>query len=143
MKVILLKDIDKSKKAGSILKVKNGYAKNYLFFKEKAVLATKKNVLSLNKNNLKASNTNKIFKNIKKLNNISIIIPVRTKNNKIIYGSINTKSIIKILKSLNFKFSNTFINKNILIKEVGQYKIEIKNNKLDLPIILNIIIKSV
>ena len=49
MKVILLENISKIGSIGDIIDVKRGFARNYLISKKKALFASKKNVLDVEK----------------------------------------------------------------------------------------------
>ena len=50
MQVILLENISKLGKIGDLVKVKNGYARNYLLRQNKALRANKENIELVNKN---------------------------------------------------------------------------------------------
>ena len=60
MQVILLENISKLGKIGDLVKVKNGFARNYLLKKNKALRANKENIKLVNKN--KSELTKKIQK---------------------------------------------------------------------------------
>ena len=60
MQVILLENISKLGKIGDLVKVKNGYARNFLLKKNKALRANKENIELVNKN--KSELTKKILK---------------------------------------------------------------------------------
>ena len=126
MKIILLKNVENLGKIGDMVNVKNGYAKNFLFPKEKAILSTIVNLAKIKNNNLQL---NKKTKEIEKLNNISIVIPTIIKTNGEIYGSINKFSLYNLFKNLDLKIDFKTIQKNIIIKKPGKYKIEFKNKQ--------------
>ena len=48
MQIILLESLNKIGKAGEVVSVKDGYAKNYLIPKNKAIVANKTNLANLN-----------------------------------------------------------------------------------------------
>lgn len=133
MKIILLEKITKLGDQGEIIEVKNGYAKNFLIPREKALLANKKNIL-LQKEIVKSEKyKDNSFSNIAaNLSNITIIVPVLTKENDELYVTITSNNFIKILKSLNLEIKQKNLTKEILIRECGNYTIEIKkeNNEI-------------
>lgn len=125
MKILLTKDIKKLGEIGKIIEVNSGYAKNYLIPTKKAIIANKENLLKF----IKIKIDNKTNNVDDKINNTSIIIPVTPKNDNEIYGSITPKSLAKIFKKLNLQVNSKNINKNISIRKIGKYKLEIKNKK--------------
>jgi large subunit ribosomal protein L9 len=128
MKIILLSKKDNSNLIGKIIDVKPGYAKNFLLPKKLAILNTYKNNMLINNILLKK---NKNTEELKKISNTSIILKSRIKKDNLIYGSITSKSIIKVLKALDIKLNYMKINRDIFIKKIGTYKIDIHLNKND------------
>lgn len=123
MKIILKEKIGFNK-IGDIITVKNGYAKNYLIPKEKALLVNKKNILIIKKNLKNIEEDSK--KNLKNINNTCIIISAATKKNDELYVAIKSKKLSQLLKKLNLNLNETnFLNKINIIK-LGKYKIDIK-----------------
>jgi len=132
MEIILLQDIPKLGHKDDIVKVKEGYGRNYLIPKGMAVMATA-SAKKVHAENLKQ----RAFKEEKikqealelagKLNGIKLAIGAKTSSTGKIFGSVNT---IQIAESLNEKGFN-IDRKNISIpedqiKEVGTYKAVIK-----------------
>lgn len=137
MKVLLLENIKNLGQKGDIVNIKSGYARNYLIPFSKVLPFNSKNAIDLNKNSLNVNNDyeNKINNS---LNNTTIIIPVKLKNNKEIYGSFNSVKLSRIIKKLNLKLSIKNLRNNIFLKNIGNYKIEFKtkNENISLFIIL-------
>lgn len=132
MKIVLLENF-KLGKIGDIVKVKNGYAKNFIFPNKKGLNATSSNIEKIKCNLINNSDIkkNEEIKNSKKLNNINIIVPVSIKKNEEIYGSFNSKRLSKILKRLEINLNIKTIEKEFLIKKLGTYKIVFKNKKFN------------
>ena len=63
MQVILLENISKLGKIGDLVKVKNGYARNFLLKKNKALRANKENIDLVNKNKSELTKKNTEIKN--------------------------------------------------------------------------------
>jgi len=141
MKIILTKNFNNLGEKGDTVHVKNGYAKNYLFPSQKAMLATPKNIQKVNLKK-KINDINKKINDISKINDTTIIIAATTKNENEIYGSINPQTLSKILKKLNIKINLKNINKNISIKKIGRYKLELKNKKQDITSTIYIILSK-
>ena len=135
MKIILKEKLNKINKFDQIINVKNGYAKNYLIPKNKAIFASPKNIKLFYKNKI-----NNDLKIKKKIENITILIGVNTKNNEYTYNNINNSTLYKLLKKMNIKVKQNQIKLKILINKIGQYNFEISNNKNRTDISLNLIL---
>ena len=102
MQVILLENISKLGKIGDLVKVKNGYARNFLLKKNKALRANKENIELVNKNKseLTKKNTeikNKFIEKANKIKNKKIKVYKAIKENGDLYASIKPKEISKII----------------------------------------------
>ncbi len=103
MEIILLENILNLGNIGDRVKVKNGYGRNYLLKKGKALRFNKENQDfvskkkdELNKKNLEIKNK---FKEIAKLvNNKTFIFNKESKENGDLYGSIKPKEITNLIK---------------------------------------------
>ena len=144
MQVILLENIKNLGKIGDIVKVKRGYARNYLIKFEKALNASKENIKIvdnkkklLNKKDLelKKEAKNKFEILNKKIYKIQKLV---TENNDL-YGSIKPTEIVKIIKErekVDIKPSNIDLLKEI--KSVGIFNATVN---LHSEIQANILIK--
>ena len=98
MNIILLENIYKLGKIGDQVKVKNGYGRNYLLSKGKALVANKENIDLTNKKkdelNKKDLEEKKRFQEIaSKINKKMIIFKKEAKENGDLYASIKPKEI--------------------------------------------------
>ena len=128
MQVILLENIKNLGKIGDIVKVKRGYARNYLIKFEKALNASKENIKivinkkeQLNKNDLilkkKAKN------NFEILNNKNYKIQKLVTENNDLYGSVKPTEIAKIIKEKdNVDIMPSQIDLKKEIKSIGTFK---------------------
>ncbi len=131
MQIILLETLNKLGKAGEIVSVKDGYARNYLIPQKKAIIANKKNKADLsskmsqiNKNNEIKINEANSMKSI--LDNKNIIIQMEANEEGNLYGNITTKQIIEKVKH---EFSINLDPRNIIIgniKQLGQYTVTLR-----------------
>ena len=102
MQIILLENINKLGKIGDLVEVKNGYARNFLLKKNKALRANKENIDLVNKNKSELTKKNIEVKNkfIEKANlikNKKIKIYKSVKENGDLYASIKPKEISKLI----------------------------------------------
>ena len=131
MQVILLENISKLGKIGDLVKVKNGYARNFLLKKNKALRANKENIELVNKNKseLTKKNTeikNKFIEKANKIKNKSIKVYKAIKENGDLYASIKPKEISKIiLDELKTEIGPSEIIIKKEINKIGQFDINI------------------
>ncbi len=131
MQIILLETQNKLGKAGEIVTVKDGFARNYLIPQKKAVVANLENKKNLearmeqiNENNENKISEASLIKTKLDGNDISIEMEANEENK--LYGNINQKHVIEEIKS---KFSQNLSSDNIItgsIKTLGDHEITIR-----------------
>lgn len=132
MKVILIKDVKGSGKAGQVLDVADGYARNFLLAKGYAIEATAKNINDLE--GKKASQQHKLDvakadaeTAAAKLNGKSLTIKAKAGQGGKLFGSVTTTTLCDMIKS---QFGVDVDKKKIVlssdIKAYGDYDFEIK-----------------
>jgi len=131
MEVILLKDMENLGKVGDIVKVKDGYARNYLIPSGIALPATKSNVARV-KNELqslrkKAERQLAKFKEMaEKLNTTRITIEHEAGEEGKLFGSVTTSQIEKALHEAGFEdVEKRQIILEKPIRETGTYEVKI------------------
>ena len=131
MELILLENILNLGNIGDTVKVKNGYGRNFLLKKGKALRFNKENLDLVNKKkdelNRKNLETKSKFKEISKLiNNKTFTFSKESKENGDLYGSIKPKEISNLIKE---KTNADVSPSQIILKEelnkIGIYKVEI------------------
>ena len=131
MQVILLENISKLGKIGDLVKVKNGYARNFLLKKNKALRANKENIELVNKNKseLNKKNTeikNKFIEKANKIKNKKIKVYKAIKENGDLYATIKPKEISKIIfDELKTEIGPSEIIIKKEINKIGQFDINI------------------
>jgi large subunit ribosomal protein L9 len=131
MKVILRKDFSQLGQTGDILEVKNGYARNYLIPQGIAVLATPKNMKSLEEEQrLSEIRMNKDRKNAeilaKELETVSLTVAVAVGEEDRVFGSVTAQNIADKLKEKNYNIDKKKISLKEPIKALGIYNVSIK-----------------
>lgn len=135
MEVILKKDIDKLGYKDEVVKVKPGYARNYLLPRDLALVATDstKKILAENlkqRSHKEAKVKAEAEKVAAKLKEVSIKVGAKAGENGKIFGSVNTIQVADALKKLGFDFERkNIIIKNEPIKVLGSYEAVIKLHK--------------
>ena len=128
MKVILLQDIENIGKKDEVKNVANGFARNFLFPKKLAKIATKEVIAELEKQReleeKKAEEELKATQEIvSKIDGLEIEVPVKIDEQGKLYGSINNVEISKIFKEKGFEIKRNQIKIPQPIKEIGEYPV--------------------
>ncbi|NLY82122.1 MAG: 50S ribosomal protein L9 [Clostridiales bacterium] len=132
MLVILKKDIKGTGKAGDVVTVSDGYARNMLLPREMAIKATDKNVRSVEKqkNILKEKESKEKEKAVNKAKELeakSVVVKTKTGENGKLFGSITSMDIAKALKeqeSINIDKKKIILKTPI--KQIGVFEVDIK-----------------
>tara|TARA_B100000949_G_scaffold233187_1_gene249030 strand:- start:956 stop:1678 length:723 start_codon:yes stop_codon:yes gene_type:complete len=131
MEVILIENIEKLGKVGDVVKVKDGYARNYLIPKKKVLRANKENlkVFEQKKSFIEAEEKKRKEKSeeiTKKIKGLEILIIRNAAENGQLYGSVTSKDIVKEIFLLNkIEFLNEQINLKKTLKSIGVFEVEI------------------
>ena len=131
MEIILLESLNKLGGIGDIVKVKDGYARNFLIPQKKALRASNENkeYFAKIKKDLVEKN-NKVIEiaqlAVKEILSIEVIFIRNASDNGQLYGSVSPKDISNYFheKKIDVKPSN--VNFHNAIKKVGIYDINIK-----------------
>jgi large subunit ribosomal protein L9 len=135
MEIILIQDIQNLGYKDDIIKVKSGYARNYLIPKGLAVNATE-SAKKVHAENMKqrAHKEEKVKNEAKeiaeKLKGVSLTIGAKASTKGKIFGSVNTIQISEALKEKGFDIDRKQITiKEELIKEIGKYTAKVRLHK--------------
>ena len=134
MEVILREDIEKLGSRGQVVKVTNGYARNFLLPKRLAVAAT-----DSNKKIVEQERSAHLRRDAKKqgdaeelgklMSAVTINISQKAGENDQLFGSVTSKDIAEALEKQNY----TVDRRNILlpdpIKQLGEHKVPIRLHK--------------
>lgn len=131
MEVILNKDVDKIGRAGTVVNVKEGFARNFLFPHNLAKPATLSSLKKLEQEQqTKAAQSAKIKAESElikqRLSALSLTIPALTQNEEKLYGSIGVHEIAEALKAEGFAIGKNIIDLTEPIKSLGIYEIPVK-----------------
>jgi large subunit ribosomal protein L9 len=133
MKVILTQNVPSLGKAGSLIKVNDGYARNYLIPKGLASEADEKNIklFEHEKRNIlhKAEKERKTAQDLADaLSKVTITISRKVGDQDKLFGSVSVKDIETALKEKGYDVHRKMIvhEHGEHIKSLGEYKIKIK-----------------
>ncbi len=142
VKVILKTDVPGQGKKDQIIEASEGYVRNYLIPKGKAIIANSSAVESLEaekkRNLLNQKNLENNFRKIKKeIEDIDIEIKRKLINEEKLFGTLSQKEISEALLKKGVTVSAKQINLKQPIKAVGEYDVEVvldRNIKANLKI---------
>ncbi len=131
MQVILKKDQENLGEALSVVNVKDGYARNFLFPRGIAVLATEGNKkavaearkLTEKREEKKQKEARQIAK---KIEGISCTIPVKVGEEDKLFGSVGNGEIAEFLKKEGFDIDKRDIDLEDPIRSLGVYTVPVK-----------------
>ena len=130
MKIILLKSYENLGKVGEIVKVKPGFARNYLIPNKIASLATDQNIKALevflkSQENKEAKNRINLEALSKKLNSLTLKFDVQVGEDEKLFGSVTSQMIADELADKGYTVDKKEIVLEETIKELGNFKIAI------------------
>lgn len=131
MEVILNQDIDKLGTSGRIVKVKDGFGRNFLIPQGLAVPLTPENLRKIEQEKqrgaLQLEKAKKEAERLKeRLSNLSLTLPVLTHEEDKLYGSVTASDIATALKEEGFTLDKNSIFLDEPIKSLGIYEVLIK-----------------
>uniref|UniRef100_A0A7V4JP22 Large ribosomal subunit protein bL9 n=1 Tax=Thermodesulfobacterium geofontis TaxID=1295609 RepID=A0A7V4JP22_9BACT len=131
MEVILIRDIPKLGKAGDVVKVKDGYARNYLIPKGLAILANQKTIKALeNQRKIILAKVERERKKLEsfaeKLEGMSLTVYRKTIEEDRIFGSVSSFDILNMLKEKGIEIEKSQIILEEPIKKLGTFEVPIK-----------------
>lgn len=128
--VILLERIDNLGQMGETVKVKPGYARNYLLPQKKALRATKENIayFESQKKALEAQNLKKkeeAEKVAKKLDGMKVVIIRQAAEGGQLYGSVASRDIAEAVTANGVEIGRSQVVLNDAFKSIGLFKVTI------------------
>jgi large subunit ribosomal protein L9 len=144
MEVILLERVANLGQMGEVVRVKDGYARNYLLPKGKALRATQANKtkfegmkVELQARNLAAkSEADKVGS---KLNGQSFVVLRQASETGQLYGSVSPRDIAALLANGGFAIDRNQIALNVPIKSIGVHKVPVLlHPELEVTITVNV-----
>ncbi len=130
MEVILLERVAKLGQMGDVVRVKDGFARNYLLPKGKALRATKDNKARFEgmKAQLEARNLEmrgEAEKVAAKLDGQSFVVLRQASETGQLYGSVSPRDLVAVLSEAGFSLNRNQIALNAPIKSIGLHKVPV------------------
>ena len=130
MDVILLERIEKLGTIGDVVKVKNGYARNFLLPRGKALRANDANrkVFDANREKIEAQNAERrsdAEKDAKKVDGLKIQLIRQASNTGQLYGSVSARDLAEAMEAAGHKVAKNQIVLDRPIKAIGVQDVKI------------------
>jgi len=130
MEVILLERVAKLGQMGEVVKVRDGYARNYLLKRRKALRATAENrakydgmKAELEANNIQAKS--EASKAAEKIDGVEIVIIRQASESGQLFGSVSVRDIVVSLAAQKITISRPQVWLDAPIKTIGRQKVTI------------------
>ncbi len=130
MEVILREDVPAVGKAGEIVKVAEGYGRNYLFPHKKAVPVTPGNLKQLEQQKQAIESRREKLKKeaedlAQKITGVTVVLAKQAGEEDKIFGSVSTREIAAQLEGQGIKLDRRVIRIATPIKTTGEHTVEV------------------
>ena len=130
MDVILLERIEKLGAIGDVVKVKNGYARNFLLPNGKALRANDANrkVFEANRTRIESQNAERrsaAEKDAEKVDGVTIQLIRQASNTGQLYGSVSARDLAELLEAEGHKVAKNQIVLDRPIKAIGLHEVKV------------------
>ncbi|MDQ2877811.1 MAG: 50S ribosomal protein L9 [Pseudomonadota bacterium] len=130
MDVILLERVEKLGQIGDVVKVKDGFARNFLLPNKKALRANdaNKKVFEANRERIVADNASRRGEaeaEAKSIDGTSITLIRQSSNSGQLYGSVAVRDLVEALEAQNHKIAKSAIVLDKPIKSIGLYEVKV------------------
>jgi large subunit ribosomal protein L9 len=130
MEVILLERVAKLGQMGEVVRVKDGFARNFLLPRGKALRATKENRSRFESMKVELEAKNLELKGdadkvAKKLDGQAFTVLRQAAENGQLYGSVSPRDIVALVSQKGFALERGQVSLNTPIKAIGQHKVPI------------------
>ncbi len=131
MEVILLERVEKLGQMGQVVKVRPGFARNYLLPQKKALRATKENLAIFEKQRAQLEAANLARRGdaeqvAQKLEGISVVIIRQAGESGQLYGSVTARDIAQAVTEAGFTITKGQVTLDKAIKTLGLYAMRIR-----------------
>src|SRR5438067_3445255 len=131
MEVILREHVDNLGRRGEIVKVADGYARNYLLPRKLALLATQGNKKQIERERVKFDAKELEEKNVAqavadRLKNVEVDIARKVGETEALYGSVTSGDIADVLAAKGYDIDKRRLQLPDAIKKLGEYDVPVQ-----------------
>ncbi len=130
MDVILLERVEKLGAIGDVVQVKDGYARNFLLPRKKALRSNDANrkVFEANRTRIEIDNTarrNEAEKDARRFADTTVVLIRQASNTGQLYGSVAVRDLVDALNDKGHKVSKAAVVLDKPIKSIGLYEVRV------------------
>ena len=130
MEVILLERVEKLGGIGDVVKVKDGFARNFLLPRKKALRANEANrrVFEANRERIVAENAarrSEAEKEAKTIDGVTLTLIRQSSNTGQLYGSVAVRDLIESFEALGYKVNKAQVVLDRPIKTIGVHEVRV------------------
>ena len=145
MEVILREDVEKVGARGSVVKVADGYARNFLLPKRLAVAATDANKKIVEQEReayvRREAKVKSDAESLAQLmQNVTVTLRHRVGENNHLFGSVTAKDIADALEAQKFHIERRKIQLDEPIRTVGEHKVPVRLHR-DVSVDINVVVE--
>jgi large subunit ribosomal protein L9 len=131
MEIILREDVEKLGNRGELVKVANGYARNFLLPRRLAVAATDANRKIVEQERQAHLRKEAKLKTesedlAKLLTGVSVTIAQKAGENDQLFGSVTSKDVVDALAAKNYTIDRRKVQLDEPIKQLGEFKVPVR-----------------
>ena len=131
MNIILMENVEKLGQVGDVVKVKNGYARNYLLPRQLGMPATEGNIKRIEKEKAKRlavyeTQKKEAQEKAEQLSKISLTIAVEVNDQEKLYGAVSETEILQALEAEGQKIDKKSLVIEKAIDDLGIFEIGVK-----------------
>jgi len=130
MKIIMTETMEKIGKAGQVINVKDGFARNFLFPKKLAIIASPANLkkIALIEAEAQASISRKLLEykeNVRKIKDLQAVFSRRADQEGKLFGSVSEVDLLNFLakNEIHLEKNNIILEKHL--KHIGEWEVDI------------------
>ena len=145
MEVILREHVDNLGRRGEVVKVADGYARNYLLPRKLALLVTEGNKKQIEREraklDLKEAEEKRVVDAVaERLASVEVVITRKVGETDALYGSVTTADIVEALNAKGFDIDKRKLQLAEPIKKVGEVKVPVKlHREVTVPVTVKVV----
>ena len=145
MEVILREHVENLGHRGEVVKVADGYARNYLLPRKLALLVTEGNKKQIERERAKldakeAEEKSLIEAVAERLATVEVVIARKVGETDALYGSVTTADIVEVLTAKGFEIDKRKLQLAEPIKKLGEVKVPVKlHREIIVPLTVKVV----
>jgi len=145
MRVILIDDVFELGKRGDLVRVADGYGRNYLIPKKLAIAATEGNQKMIDQQRLALAKKATTYREeaellARELDQLHLILSRKCGETGTLFGSVTSKELALLLKQTGIELDRRKVVMNQPIKRIGNFRIELRlHNEVATEVLLSVL----